>query len=145
MKSFILLLILFYFVDSGLTDEERKNLLNKVTKLVSSEELIFDPLLSNSEENTDKIITYEPSKIKELIAKYNFPSSYNFLEAENISPVIKNQGNCGACWAFASSTALSYRFHKKGINVDLSAQYPLSCAVGDCAGETLIDKTLISI
>ena len=68
MRSFILFLIVFYFVDSGLTDEERKNWLNKVTKLVSSQELIFDPLLSNSEENIDKIITYEPSKIKELIA-----------------------------------------------------------------------------
>ena len=43
-----------------------------------------------------------------------------------MTPIIKNQGYCGSCWSFASSTALSYRFHKKGINVDLSPQYPLS-------------------
>ena len=58
-----------------------------------------------------------------------------------MTPIIKNQGYCGSCWSFASSTALSYRFHKKGINVDLSPQYPLSCYIRDCdMGDHLIDS-----
>ena len=40
---------------------------------------------------------------------------------------------------FASTTALAYRFHNKGINVDLSPQNSISCYKDDCnSGDNLI-------
>jgi cathepsin B len=140
MKSIsILFLILFYYSQPQLSNEERNNLLKKVTKSISIESF-FRPLTSDEEESNGKIY-YEASKIKEIIQKYKFPSSYNYIEQEKITPVIKDQANCGCCWSFASTTALAYRFHKVGKDVDLSAQYPLSCYLRDCKeGDFLIDS-----
>ena len=73
-----------------------------------------------------------PSKIKEIIKKYNFPENYNFIEETKPTIHIKDQGSCSSCWAFASTTALSYRYHKLGIEVDLSPQYLLSCYFKSC-------------
>ena len=139
MKSIsILFLILFYYSHPQLSDEERNNLLKKVTRSISIESF-FQPLTSAEDDDNGKI-TYETSKIKDIIQDHNFPSSYNYIEAEGITPIIKNQANCGACWSFASTTSLAYRFHKLGKNVDLSPQYPLSCYLRDCnAGDYLLD------
>ena len=60
--------------------------------------------------------------------------NYNFLERNNIIPIIKDQADCGACWSFAATTALSYRFHLIGIKVNLSPQYALSCVKKVCEG-----------
>ena len=65
---------------------------------------------------------YSPTKIKEIIDKYSFPESYNFIKDLNPPVHIKNQESCGCCWAFASSTALAYRYYKQGIDVNLSPQ-----------------------
>lgn len=41
---------------------------------------------------------------------------------------IKNQGNCGACWAFAANAALEYRIKiMKNISVQLSEQELIDC------------------
>ena len=96
MKSIsILFLILFYYSQPQLSNEERNNLLKKVTKSISIESF-FRPLTSDEEESNGKIY-YEASKIKEIIQKYKFPSSYNYIEQEKITPVIKDQANCGCC------------------------------------------------
>ena len=55
-------------------------------------------------------------------------------ERNNITPIIKDQANCDSCWSFAATTALSYRFHLKGIKVNLSPQYALSCVKKVCEG-----------
>jgi hypothetical protein len=53
------------------------------------------------------------------------------LPAAYISPYVtpvKNQGNCGSCWAFAGVAAFESSIYKKdGIAVDLSEQYLVSC------------------
>jgi C1A family cysteine protease len=66
--------------------------------------------------------------------------NYDFFKETNCTPNIKDQEYCGSCWAFASTTALAYRYHKLGIDVDLSPQYLISCYLKDCsAGDYIIN------
>ena len=143
MKKLIILLPLFFLfsgINSGLTEEERKALLKKVTKFVSFSSG-NEPLNQYYAKDNSYKMTYEASKIKEIIDKYDFPESYNFIDAESPTVHIKDQEDCGSCWAFASTTALAYRFHKKGIDVDLSPQHGISCYISDCdAGDYLINS-----
>jgi hypothetical protein len=59
------------------------------------------------------------------------PDQVSALPAAYISSYvtpIKNQGNCGSCWAFAGVAAFESSIYKKdGIAVDLSEQYLVSC------------------
>ena len=138
---YICILIIFYQVNSILPDEKKQELLDKYAKIILEEEddIYFDVnynLLGAG-------YSYDITKIQELFSKYNFPSSYNFVEDTNATVHIKNQKSCGCCWAMASTTALAYRFHKKGIEVDLSPQHELSCYIHDCnRGNNLIDSQL---
>ena len=131
LKAFLLLQILMSVVQAQLTAEEREYLLKKYTKKIKkSDNNHFAPLNSFYYDSSE--ITYEPSKIKEVIKKYNFPENYNFIEDTKATIHIKDQKSCGSCWAFASTTALSYRYHKLGIEVDLSPQDLISCYLKTC-------------
>ena len=117
--------------------EKGKNLFLKYVKEVSPNTIFEDDL------EISKSIPYEKSKVEELFKKYNFPKSYNFFENTTITPIIKEQGHCGSCWAFASTSSLAYRFNKIGIKVDLSPQHELSCYHPDCVeGNNDIDAQL---
>ena len=109
----------------------------KYIKEVSSNDIFKNDLEAH------ETIPYEKTKIEELLNNYNFPKTYNFFENSTINPIIKNQGSCGSCWAFASTTSLAYRFSKLGIKVDLSPQHELSCYIPDCnSGNSDIDAEL---
>ncbi len=57
------------------------------------------------------------------------PSSLDWRSSNGVTP-IKNQGNCGDCWAFGTVGPLeSQILLKDGVTVDLSEQYLLSCNV----------------
>ena len=143
MKLFFFIvsaLLLISNVNSGLTEEQRKALLKKVTKAVSFSSR-SQPLNQFYSRNDENKMTYQASKIKEIIDKYSFPETYNFIDAESATVHIKNQANCGGCWAFASTTALAYRFKKKGVDIDLSPQHGISCYLRDCdSGDYLINS-----
>ena len=56
------------------------------------------------------------------------PSSYGWM-SNGVTP-IKNQGNCGSCWAFSTVGALESQILLQGAGtVDLSEQYLVSCNV----------------
>ena len=105
---------------------------------------LFETISENNIQTEYKnSIEYNPKKIKEIIDKYDFPEHYNFIEETEAEIHPKNQGKCNCSWSIASTTALSYRFHKKGIKLDLSPQYGLSCYFKNCSSENyLIDSQL---
>ena len=146
VKTFMILIIgfLISFAQSNLTEEQRKNLRKKVTKPLSAfygDQIIrLKSYYDRGDSDTNLGISYDASKIRSIINENGFPESYNFIEAENPTVNIKNQGSCGSCWAFATTTALSYRLHKKNIDVDLSPQYGISCNIRSCEdGDYAID------
>jgi cathepsin B len=79
-----------------------------------------------------------------VVAKQNVDNKYDFRTAFPYCKAHKPkmQGSCGACFAFASATALSARLCAAAgknadlsrYNVDLSPQKLLSCGSGDCSG-----------
>jgi hypothetical protein len=55
------------------------------------------------------------------------PSAFNWCDHNGCTP-IKNQGDCGSCWAFATAGPLESLIKiNDGITVDLSEQYLVSC------------------
>ena len=137
------LISLFYASLCEMTEEKRNYLLNRYTKKIDPlKSKIFAPL--NAVYNREDF-TYDPDEIKALIESNGFPESYNFIEDKNPPVNIKDQKSCGACWAFATTTALSYRYYLKGVNVDLSPQSLLSCYVQDCdEGGYILDANIYS-
>ena len=149
MKNNIILTILFSFlffqIYAKMSEEKREYLLNKLTKKFSMENA--DKIREMKEKlytrNLKETITYDPLKIEEILNKYGFPLNYNFIEETNATAKVKNQGKCGCCWSHAATTALSYRYHKIGTEVDLSPQDALSCYLKDCdSGNYLIDPEM---
>ena len=112
-------------------------------KISSPFEVVFN---SNNIEILNKYkksgINYDIIKIDNIFDKLKIPKNYNFIKAENAPIYIKDQGGCGSCWSFAATTALSYRYFKKGITVNLSPQYPLSCSFKNCLGNYGLDPQL---
>ena len=146
MKKFlcIIFILTIFQVKLKIPDEERKKLFDKYAKKIYAEN--FEENGSNSDSNLNSDlngIKYNKAYIDELIKKYNLPSSYNFIKATGAPVYVKNQQKCGCCWAMAATTVLSYRFFKKGIDVQLSTQHELSCYFRDCLrGNKLIDPFL---
>ena len=101
---------------------------------------IENEFMSNSFKDA---IEYDIAKIEQIMSLYGFPESYNFLEETNATIHVKDQQNCGCCWSHAATSALAYRYHLKGIEVNLSPQDGLSCYIKDCeSGNFLIDPQL---
>jgi C1A family cysteine protease len=73
-----------------------------------------------------------------MTAAYALPPSIDWRNnGGNFVSYVKNQGNCGSCWAFAATAALeSYTMIKNkqpNTNIDLSEQVTLSCSgAGNC-------------
>ena len=126
-----------------MTDEERYSLMKKVVKKITPRSIDVLSKLNFYKRGKENSIKYDISKINEIIKKYNFPKNYNFIDEEKPTVHIKNQKYCGSCWAFSATTALAYRFHKLGIDIDLSPQYLLSCYIKNCSnGNYIIDTQL---
>ena len=74
------------------------------------------------------------------LASRSLPASFTWDSkgGESWITPIKNQGQCGSCWAFAGCGALEtlvkIAYDDPAINLDLSEQYMVSCSAGSCSG-----------
>ena len=65
--------------------------------------------------------------VLDLPAIQELPSRWDWRDYDGVTPV-KNQENCGSCWAFATIGPLESAIRiRDGITVDLSEQWLLSC------------------
>lgn len=105
---------------SGLSEEEKRQLCG----------LIYHPVgASRAEEKGETVI-------------FGQPTSFDWRShGGDWTTSIKNQENCGSCWAFGSLAALETQINIEGndptIDINLAEQYMLSCSAGDCGGHTL--------
>ncbi len=79
----------------------------------------------------------ELAPFDECIAKRDLPSSFDWRTEVGGLPVVKQQGGCGSCWAFATVGPLECNIMiKDGMEVDLSEQWLLNCNTDgwDCTG-----------
>jgi interferon gamma-inducible protein 30 len=141
---FCILLLAICHVISKMSDKERQNLMNKLTRKISKENL--EMIKSRKQHHYSqklKSMDYSVEKINEILNTYDFQQNFSFFDDTTVTPVIKDQASCGCCWSHAATTSLAYRYHKIGIEVDLSPQDGLSCYLRDCeAGNFLIDPEL---
>ena len=141
----LLFLLTIIQVQLILPPEKREELLNKLAKKISPSDLdknIFDYEEYFYEESFQQM-KYNVSDIQALMAKYNLPENYNYLNESNATINIKDQENCGCCWSFSATSALAYRYKKLGLDISLSPQDGLSCYLRDCdMGNNLIDPQL---
>jgi len=75
---------------------------------------------------------------KARISKFELPSSFDWRVGNWMTP-IKNQGQCGSCWAFATLGAIEAKEkimqNNPNLNMDLSEQDLISCSdAGSCNG-----------
>ncbi len=69
-----------------------------------------------------------------ITPRKDLPESFDWRALGGCTP-IKGQGYCGSCWAFATVGVLESAIKiYDGVEVDLSEQYLVSCAVGSCDG-----------
>ena len=152
MKPNLLIISLFLYLIfqtiSLMSEEERKTLINKLTKKISLENIFETKIKSLKQKYYSKALnqlsmSYDIDDINAILEKYKFPKNFNYLEETGCQIVVKDQGSCGCCWSHAATTSLAYRYHTMGIEVDLSPQDALSCYLKDCdAGNFLIDPEL---
>lgn len=68
-----------------------------------------------------------PESVATLPPTFNWATSDNYLGAPKLTP-IRNQGNCGSCWAFATVAAFEGNIYiKDNVSRDLSEQFLVSC------------------
>ncbi|MFH0930014.1 MAG: C1 family peptidase [Candidatus Moraniibacteriota bacterium] len=123
----------------------QKAIKGKKAKWVAKDNPVFR--LSNEEKK--KRANAKIPSASEVEQNYNPPSAGETPPATldwrnnggNFVTPVKNQGNCGSCWAFGTTAALeSYTLIKDnqpGTNLDLSEQVVVSCSgAGSCSGGT---------
>lgn len=113
---------------SELTYSEKKQLYGQST-FPSGIEYYVGGVVSAGDE-----LTLKSATVNTIVEKWDWRDRHG----KNWITSIKNQGNCGSCWAFAATgatEALVNLFYNQPLNIDLSEQTLLSCSgAGTCSG-----------
>ena len=81
------------------------------------------------------------SSIRRVRGSVSASATVDWSQSGGVSPV-KNQGQCGSCWAFSSTATLeSYFMIKNSSTIDLSEEYVLECTgpISTCGGGSVSD------
>ena len=96
------------------------------------------PIPAEAEGVPQEIVTIGPGE--GVPAPLALPTSWDWRTARGYdwTTPIKDQGQCGSCWAFGALGAVEARVKlaadNPGLIPDFSEQYLLSCSPGDCGG-----------
>ncbi len=79
--------------------------------------------------------------------EYTATFDWRHVNGSDWTTPVRDQGACGACWAFAPVAIAESKFEidlgDPGLNPDLSEQYLISCGPGDCSEGGLPDEALM--
>ena len=134
----------WFTVKSHNKKNEFKLKINKFADTVNFNTNTYHSDLMNKTITTDNKFPFKfIDKIKEIynIIFTNYPKQVDWRKSEYLSQV-KNQGSCGSCWAFSSTSALEAFLRKNNLKVDrLSEQELIDCSKENygCQGG-LMDK-----
>ena len=141
--SFFLLYLMMDQVHLHLRAEKRQELLSKLAEkiTVANQNFAYEDDYDLYDPKNFKQSAYNITELLALMKEYDLPESYDIFQ-EEIARDVKNQGSCGCCWSFTSTSALAYRYNKLGYKLSLSAQDGVSCYARNCDGMNLLDPQL---
>ena len=146
MKSsifFLAFLLIINQVHPYLRGEQREELIAKLAEQITEENInkFYEDEDDLYEEGKFQRMTYDVTEMLALMKQYNLSESYNIFD-DGIEKDVKNQGSCGCCWAFSSTSVLAYRYNKLGEKISLSPQDGVSCYMKKCEGANILDPQL---
>lgn len=92
----------------------------------------FDPEAYERDYNSGKVpIIKAEEELENSVNPANLEGGYIDWTQKGVNTPVKNQGDCGSCWAFSIAAAIESMYIVRGKNYgSLSPQYVLDCTAG---------------
>ena len=109
------------------TEEPTRRVTLRAARLASLADVTSPVALTAAQTAPPDLPVRVPQTASALPSTFNWASSDNWKATPEVTP-IRNQGNCGSCWAFATVAPFESNIMiKDGVSANLSEQYLVSC------------------